>query len=679
MLLAQEQRESESKLREMLGHIDKLNLNLQMAVAAKSSSDDKNNTLTEQKKVLVKEVKTMRKKAEQSVDTIAQLKSMNDRLTQAVHALQEQNKALLSRPSPSPSSSVTPTTTLTTASVEATTSCITIEHFRPVSPVGSSVPENDTEHDTENDTRLHVTSDQLILLESDADVLKFASDAVAAYEAVDRDDAGSPHAEVTIGISQHSPAFNLTNEEEDGIGDHGDASRDRLASDEDEDTGRPSWEIPVSSLHELGWLSNEQRQAIAHRAGIAEVISRYDHDSKKKMEMQTTTDSNHSSSGGGIITSLASSLFYSSSNGDSHSHISPTTATSTPIAPSNPRRSSYFADLTSSISLSTTLGSSTNASSPDRHGSSQDSSSIADHSTVPSGSSGNKRASFLGSMFQIDKKSLTPALSVEESAQHGSNIKSNAGGIDFFDTPLPATEPESVVPDNKIRCLRCGGTVEGPKYSTCKCLTPALTPEDISRPAAGAVATGSSASMFSMFSLGNNSSSSTSSGGHLSSPSSLPSSSLGGMSFSSGLSSSNNAAQHESAHGTTNSELHLGSVNVTAFTAALFGSSNNTHEKGNAHSTATSGSNSSPATASSTIPAAGTRRSSAFAGLASSFLFSNPSEVDQTTTTNPATVIKSNHPGMSTTSIASTISNSSPLLDFDEPDEQNSTLGTNVV
>jgi len=30
-----------------------------------------------------------------------------------------------------------------------------------------------------------------------------------------------------------------------------------------------------------------------------------------------------------------------------------------------------------------------------------------------------------------------------------------------------------------LNCYRCGGTVEGPQYSTCKCAEPALTPEDV--------------------------------------------------------------------------------------------------------------------------------------------------------------------------------------------------------
>ena len=30
-------------------------------------------------------------------------------------------------------------------------------------------------------------------------------------------------------------------------------------------------------------------------------------------------------------------------------------------------------------------------------------------------------------------------------------------------------------------CLRCHGTVEGPKYSTCKCKIPAMTPEDLNK------------------------------------------------------------------------------------------------------------------------------------------------------------------------------------------------------
>jgi hypothetical protein len=39
--------------------------------------------------------------------------------------------------------------------------------------------------------------------------------------------------------------------------------------------------------------------------------------------------------------------------------------------------------------------------------------------------------------------------------------------------------PSSSSSEFKMRCYRCQGTVEGPKYSTCKCPVPAMCPEDV--------------------------------------------------------------------------------------------------------------------------------------------------------------------------------------------------------
>lgn len=54
------------------------------------------------------------------------------------------------------------------------------------------------------------------------------------------------------------------------------------------------------------------------------------------------------------------------------------------------------------------------------------------------------------------------------SATAGSGSTSQAGGNASADA-------------FKLRCLRCKGTVEGPKYSTCKCAVPALSPDDLDR------------------------------------------------------------------------------------------------------------------------------------------------------------------------------------------------------
>jgi hypothetical protein len=56
--------------------------------------------------------------------------------------------------------------------------------------------------------------------------------------------------------------------------------------------------------------------------------------------------------------------------------------------------------------------------------------------------------------------------------------------IETISEPLTGSDEDGQRPEGAdegfvLSCYRCGGTVEGPKYSTCKCAEPALTPEDV--------------------------------------------------------------------------------------------------------------------------------------------------------------------------------------------------------
>lgn len=119
----------------------------------------------------------------------------------------------------------------------------------------------------------------------------------------------------------------------------------------------------------------------------------------------------------------------------------------------------------------------------------------------------------LSSMFHKDKEKEAPkdvppkdTSSKEESSSSGIHFKSffspsssssgggglfsissssHAGAVIDSDRAEQPTEPtvSSVVhvsSPNVPRCYRCGGTVEGPKYSTCKCAIPAMSPIEIS-------------------------------------------------------------------------------------------------------------------------------------------------------------------------------------------------------
>ena len=93
-LLQSEKKEAEARIRDAILESEKANLNMQMAVAAKITNDDKISSLHDEKKVLVKEVKQLRKKLESSNQTIENLKGLNDRLMISSAASFQENQNL---------------------------------------------------------------------------------------------------------------------------------------------------------------------------------------------------------------------------------------------------------------------------------------------------------------------------------------------------------------------------------------------------------------------------------------------------------------------------------------------------------------------------------------------------------------------------------------------------------
>lgn len=91
-LLQSEKKEAEVRIRDAILESEKATLNMQMAVAAKIANDDKTSSLLEEKKVLVKEVKQLRKKLETSNEMIENLKALNDRLMISSAASYQENQ-----------------------------------------------------------------------------------------------------------------------------------------------------------------------------------------------------------------------------------------------------------------------------------------------------------------------------------------------------------------------------------------------------------------------------------------------------------------------------------------------------------------------------------------------------------------------------------------------------------
>jgi hypothetical protein len=420
-------KDSEIKLRELLGHVDKLNLNLQMAVATRASVEDKNTTLTDQKKILVKEVKTLRKKVDASAETMTELQHLNDRLSKAVETLQNQVKLLSVR-----------------------------NHLNPADDTAGGEEADSITANMEDAMQIDTSA---FRLEKKSPVLAATDDKRSDVPDEMLDDDWQNQTADTIGGDAVGP----DNEEEGSYADG----------------RRPSWGIPGTTLMELGWLSNEQRNLIAQRAGIDPTAAPANNNSNISVNVsgESGSETNNMSSGGSIINSIAATLFFA---GPSELPIQPNTSSITNSGAS--KRGSYF----SSISPSALLSSGQN-----------------NTDAVPSTAQPSKRSSFLGSMFSTDKKISTPAITVDDVVKAPVS-DSRRRPSDFFDSPLPLDDSTVSAADAKLRCLRCGGTVEGPKYSTCKCQIPALTPDALTAgvptPVGGsAAATGSK--MFSVFSL----------------------------------------------------------------------------------------------------------------------------------------------------------------------------------
>jgi hypothetical protein len=271
-LLQSEKKEAEVRIRNALLETEKASLNMQMAVASKSASDEKIQNLNEEKKILVKEVKQLRKKLETSNETIENLKALNDRLTISSATLQEQQ------------------------------------------------------------------SQPAVFIKSKEDIII---------------------PDIII------PDFNkvIDNEQDD---------------DEIEDSGaqaseRCSWEMPASSLKQLGWLSPEQLNLIEGR---------------RQMEAND---------------------------------IQPEVNT-------------------------------------------------------------NKGKSFLSSMFHKDtsNSSVVGDLLGLNDGKYLPDKQSSSSSSSYFENPLSDNEyaqPDTTI--DKLICLRCDGTVAGPKYSTCKCSIPGINSNTI--------------------------------------------------------------------------------------------------------------------------------------------------------------------------------------------------------
>ncbi len=432
-LILKERKESEKKVKEAEAQIDNITLNFQMAVAAKTTSETKANTLNEQKKLLVKEVKQLRKRVDELSAANDELKSLNDRLLKAANALQFTVKS---------SNTTSPKTVPTVDPTSRDASVLS-----PTSFDGEVVSTNSVDEGVKSPS----TNNQEL-----EELLSFTDQLIAKSEQLNpHDGRGRSFDSNTTGNADEgshtnrsppssNPVYRAMNmfRSNGSDTDLAEKTADRQHSDEksrnnsivgdDSYEERPSWEMPPMALRELGWLSEEQNKLMEKRYGDV-----------------NDGNSSHNSSNPSW-TGVSPAAFKRTAQDEQHVE--------------EHRRGS-------TLSMFTGLLGSSNA----------------DSNSSPHTS--GRRSSLMAITSMFNKKEKGSALSVEEGSNTATNVSvpvtstttSKPAEDLFFSSPFttPNEEEERLPTAMRLHCLRCNGSVEGPKFSTCKCSTPALTPDDL--------------------------------------------------------------------------------------------------------------------------------------------------------------------------------------------------------
>lgn len=426
VLLSKDRKEYQHQLHELETHLETIQLNFQMAIAGKTSLEAKNTTLSDQKRVLVKEVKHLRKKLEDSQSTNEDVKAMNEKLSSAANALYQQLQEAKERIEQQEEALEKAHVALAKATAGPSMAS---------TGLGLSNVQGDGE---EGEVRSGESSPSRPRFESrDSDFTR-------------------EQVQELLQFNTHLMTSLAAKEKEGGESDSPVSATEKPAGEE---ADRLAWDMPQGSLKNLSWLSEEQTMLMNQRLASSEGAASGGH-------------------AGASRSHQASSPFHGNegeSSGATSSSTPATAASSASTASAGQRRSSMsmFLGATKAMASSTSLlGSSMSASlsSAGSGGAGQA------HSTAAQGSGGGSSASGSapakrGSMFSslLGSSSVTSAFS-SSTASHAAPTVSTSSN----------EEPEDRMPSSlRMHCLRCQGTVEGPKYSTCRCSIPALLPEDL--------------------------------------------------------------------------------------------------------------------------------------------------------------------------------------------------------
>jgi hypothetical protein len=408
----QDKRESDMKLREAIGQIEKANHSYQMVWNMKTGLEEKNNKNSEQKKILVKEVKQLRKRLEESDDMNDQMSVVNDKLIAVTSDLRQQVEVQRKKIDAQHAAMLASTDSTLHEAMRTTTSS---ENLKVLDSSGGSDGNGSIGEVT-------ATADELLeeaTALSQKSVQMHSKNPTSSPPTKHTDKSSGTNTHLSEATESNSEVENLLNEPASLLG--GGSTGPGITNSPVEvvtrggRTASMEWDFSSeksASMLNMDWLSPEQRQLAAQRQQL--------------QQQQEGMDISQGGSGSGSVVS------------DS--------------APKTEKRSSIalFKNVISGLSIPKDFNTSFHGS----HGNNSDHGVSSPHSPAPT-------ATTQGS---------SPALEMQttDEVNNSSSVSSDGQVNAFIDA--------NYVNGGKPTCFRCGGTVEGPKYSTCKCEIPAMSP-----------------------------------------------------------------------------------------------------------------------------------------------------------------------------------------------------------
>lgn len=500
-MLLKQKKASELQADDLNNQIDTLNLNFQLIVASKVEAEEKTAALAEQRRLLIKEVKRTRGKLLETETSLDKVEGVNQKLTTAVAALHSQLNAAqaeiaalkkaavqaeksaaareqaavaaavmaamdafaagnsqLTSPSNDRDGVPIPTlldddaipmeiatlgddlidtsglpveASLNAATTDSSDSGHTSEESGAPDNATCDAPVGTNSLDTSGVPVEPMSTDQLqaILAESQAVMASLKPLSVRRSSTGSGSGTNTPR----DNLSASNSATNLVNS---GTSDSG--------SSVNGGANKPS---SPQALKDLGWLSPEQEKLVdtrlqLHQQQHPEVEAKY--------RYLSTSNTTAVSDGTGAL------------NNQTEGNADDATVDSTPTCNSGSANNNASAYETAASTATSTmfmlseamsLLSSTATATINSAAGTQPAEETTPMKRPPRG--------IISSMFQSEKASAN-------------GVASSATGAD-----TEQEDPERLPSAMRLNCLRCSGTVEGPKYSTCKCSVPALMPEDL--------------------------------------------------------------------------------------------------------------------------------------------------------------------------------------------------------